>query len=207
MRCNNCGTEITEKTNICPQCDAKISTGMPSWLIILIIVVCVGFFTLPILGIVAAMTIPTLISNTDSVKNRTCYKKTLATLNQALLMSEAINSKTYSRFDDVWNIAIKGNLANPQDIPNGLIMADGTEVKYERLGNPCVRLPKEPSAHTACAILTIDTNGQKGPNKRTVKGSTSQTNDQFKVLLYSTGVAPETGTPEDDIIMSSRSNY
>ena len=45
--------------------------------------------TLGIIGVVAAMTIPTLISNTNSAKFRSQFKKTLSTVNQAALMSVA----------------------------------------------------------------------------------------------------------------------
>ena len=45
--------------------------------------------TLGIIGVVAAMTIPTLISNTNSAKFKSQYKKTLSTLNQAGLMGTA----------------------------------------------------------------------------------------------------------------------
>ena len=45
--------------------------------------------TLGIIGVVAAMTIPTLIANTNNAKFRSQYKKTLSTLNQAAKMSEA----------------------------------------------------------------------------------------------------------------------
>ena len=38
--------------------------------------------TLGIIGVVAAMTIPTLIANTNSAKFRSQFKKTLSTLNQ-----------------------------------------------------------------------------------------------------------------------------
>ena len=45
--------------------------------------------TLGIIGVVAAMTIPTLIANTNSAKFRSQYKKTMSTLNQAVRMSVA----------------------------------------------------------------------------------------------------------------------
>ena len=45
--------------------------------------------TLGIIGVVAAMSIPTLISNTNSQKFRSQFKKTVATLNQAAIMSQA----------------------------------------------------------------------------------------------------------------------
>ena len=45
--------------------------------------------TLGIIGVVAAMTIPTLIANTNSQKFRSQFKKSISTLNQAGLMGEA----------------------------------------------------------------------------------------------------------------------
>ena len=45
--------------------------------------------TLGIIGVVAAMTIPTLIQNTNSIKFVTQFKKTISTLSQAGLMAQA----------------------------------------------------------------------------------------------------------------------
>lgn len=45
--------------------------------------------TLGIIGIVAAMTIPTLISNTNGAKFRSQFKKSISTLSQAGLMAKA----------------------------------------------------------------------------------------------------------------------
>ena len=42
--------------------------------------------TLGIIGVVAAMTIPNLIANTNGAKFKSQFKKTLSTLNQAGLM-------------------------------------------------------------------------------------------------------------------------
>ena len=52
--------------------------------------------TLGIIGVVAAMTIPTLIANTNSAKFRSQFKKTLSTLNQAGLMAQAQYDFDYS---------------------------------------------------------------------------------------------------------------
>ena len=210
MKCKKCGADVAQNSKVCPQCGAKISSGIPTWLIVLIVVALVGFCILPVIGIVAAMTIPTLLADTDSARNKAAYKKSLATLNQSLLMGEAMNEKTFSRFDDVWDLSVKQYLLNLQDIPNGIKMNDGTEVKYEKTGNPCKRNYGTPSVHTACAILTIDTNGfAKAPNKRTERttGKYNHVNDQFRVLLYSTTVAPEKGTAEDDIINEYKNSY
>ena len=56
--------------------------------------------TLGIIGVVAAMTIPTLISNTNSAKFKSQYKKTLSTLNQAALMGTAQYDLDYASLTD-----------------------------------------------------------------------------------------------------------
>ncbi len=55
--------------------------------------------TLGIIGVVAAMTIPTLIANTNSAKFRSQFKKTISTLNQAGLMAEAQYDFNYAAAD------------------------------------------------------------------------------------------------------------
>ena len=52
--------------------------------------------TLGIIGVVAAMTIPTLISNTNGAQFKTAYKKALSTLNQAILMNIAMDDEDFS---------------------------------------------------------------------------------------------------------------
>ncbi len=52
--------------------------------------------TLGIIGVVAAMTIPTLISNTNGAQFKTAYKKALSTLNQAVLMNVAMEDTDFS---------------------------------------------------------------------------------------------------------------
>ena len=204
MKCSKCGFEIPNNSKVCPQCGAKLKNDkFPTWVIVLLIVFVAGLSNLPVIGVVADTVLPSLVASAESSKNKLIFKKSVATLNTALLMSEAKNERYYSRFDDVWEKAIKSNLLNPQDIPNGIIFADGTEIKYERLGNPCQRIPQNPSVHTACAILTIDINGfKKAPNTRTAKTTGSYTNvkDQFRVLLYSDITGIEKGTPEYDIL-------
>ena len=56
--------------------------------------------TLGIIGVVAAMTIPTLIANTNGAKFRSQFKKTISTLNQAGLMSQAQYDFDYAGTED-----------------------------------------------------------------------------------------------------------
>ena len=53
--------------------------------------------TLGIIGVVAAMTIPTLISNTNGAQFKTAYKKALSTLSQAAIMNVALDDTDLSR--------------------------------------------------------------------------------------------------------------
>ena len=52
--------------------------------------------TLGIIGVVAAMTIPTLISNTNGAQFKSAYKKALSTLNQAIVMNIALEDYDFS---------------------------------------------------------------------------------------------------------------
>jgi prepilin-type N-terminal cleavage/methylation domain-containing protein len=56
--------------------------------------------TLGIIGVVAAMTIPTLIQNTNSVKFASQFKKSVSTLSQAALMAQAQYDIDYSLLTD-----------------------------------------------------------------------------------------------------------
>ena len=56
--------------------------------------------TLGIIGVVAAMTIPTLIQNTNSVRFATQFKKSVSTLSQAALMAQAQYDMDYSLVED-----------------------------------------------------------------------------------------------------------
>ena len=56
--------------------------------------------TLGIIGVVAAMTIPTLLSNTNGAQLKTAYKKALSTLNQAVLMNIAMKDEDFSTLEE-----------------------------------------------------------------------------------------------------------
>lgn len=57
--------------------------------------------TLGIIGVVAAMTIPNLIANTNGAKFRSQFKKSISTLNQAGLMSQAQYDFDYAGTSEV----------------------------------------------------------------------------------------------------------
>ena len=63
--------------------------------------------TLGIIGVVAAMTIPTLISNTNGAKYRSQFKKSISTLNQAGLMSQAQYDFDYAGTTDACSTTVE----------------------------------------------------------------------------------------------------
>ena len=52
--------------------------------------------TLAIIGVVAAMTMPTLINNTNGAQFKTAYKKALSVLNQAIVMNIAMEDYDFA---------------------------------------------------------------------------------------------------------------
>ena len=65
--------------------------------------------TLGIIGVVAAMTIPTLISNTNGAQFKSAYKKALSSLNQAVLMNVAMEDTDFSTLKDGSQLETNGS--------------------------------------------------------------------------------------------------
>ena len=57
-------------------------------------------FTLAIIGVVAAMTMPTLLNSTQGAQYRTAYKKALSVLSQAVVMNVALDDYDLSQTVD-----------------------------------------------------------------------------------------------------------
>ena len=201
MKCKFCGVEVEDNIKNCPACGNKIKKDkFPIWAIVLIALSGGGCLTLPIIGIVAAMTIPSLVMNTESAKNKAVLKKTYSTLQQAYLMEKVISDKYYSDVDAVWQKSIKSRV-NYTDINGGIKLADGTEIKFEKLKNRCDMVPGDIAFYgkeTACARLVIDTNGfTKAPNRMTTwKDYRKRQTDQFELWMYSNKAVAGNGSLE-----------
>ncbi len=78
--------------------------------------------TLGIIGVVAAMTIPTLIANTNGAKFRSQFKKTLSTLNQAVRSNVAQYDFDFSMVQNCGN----KDSDNPENIPSICAMLNGS---------------------------------------------------------------------------------
>ena len=91
--------------------------------------------TLGIIGVVAAMTIPTLIANTNSAKFRSQFKKTLSTLNQAGLMAQAQYDFDYAGTDTACNVT-DGGKENPESKMTFCSLLNGTLTGHTYVGAP-----------------------------------------------------------------------
>ena len=150
--------------------------------------------TLTIIGIVAAMTMPTLINNTNGAQFKTAYKKALSVLSQAVVMNIALDdydlagtsanasaddsiSSLYKMFKDRTN----GEVLSDDELSNYkvIIQNDGTEptgtatavpnTNYTFRFQDGIAFSFENDA-AGCTEADpcfgwIDANGTKGPNK------------------------------------------
>lgn len=127
--------------------------------------------TLGIIGVVAAMTIPTLISNTNGAKFRSQFKKTLSTLNQAGLMAQA----QYD-FDYAGTVGEGGAACN-------------TNIETAATENPDSKM-------TFCAILNGTLTGQtyNGPvtnlKRNTTDNTGASTAGAYTIVNQGEGVIP-----------------
>lgn len=163
--------------------------------------------TLGIIGVVAAMTIPTLMNQTGQAEFKTGFKKAISVLNQAITMSVALDSSDFSALNSA-NAAgsIYSMFTSKMNVINSTTGADATlgfgNNNYTLFLNDGMVI-SFPSASAACAAGTttiganctmiVDVNGKKKPNKvstmRTM-GDTASLFDQFYVDFYNQQVIP-----------------
>lgn len=165
--------------------------------------------TLGIIGVVAAMTIPALINQTNNADIKAAVKKGLSALNQAVLMSVAIDGNDFSQLT---SSATMGQFGSPSGLIAGRMnvassTASGAGIPlgatFQTTGNYTFFFNDGiavsfPSATGGCSTnnqagcrLLIDVNGAKGPNMlSTATNSTTGIKDQFVFNFYNTSVIP-----------------
>lgn len=144
--------------------------------------------TLGIIGVVAAMTIPTLMNSTNDAQFKTGFKKIISTLSQAITMNVATNNADFSTltagactttgtvcnmFTSLMNVAKTGNAADTTLDTTSFLMANGTN-NYVIYFNDGMVLSFPTGAATcnnpipaAACKAVVDINGGKGPNRLT----------------------------------------
>ena len=155
--------------------------------------------TLGIIGVVAAMTIPTLMNKTSEAQFRTGYKKILSTLSQAVNMSMAMDNTDFSDFDATGTGSTDNSIYNmfntrmsvlktamddagikAANTNYTLFFNDGMAVSFPTGSVGC-------RAAAPCKAL-VDVNGIKKPN--TLTASSDSIKDQFGVKFQDQQVVP-----------------
>lgn len=128
--------------------------------------------TLGIIGVVAAMTIPTLLGSARNIERTTKLKKFYSTMRQAFLLSVDDNGEpntwnTYLSYNDFYKTYFVPYIKYNQIKDDTMSFMDGSTMKLILYrGN--------------CLDIVYDTNGQKQPNKEGY--------DQFRFLICPTSV-------------------
>ena len=92
----------------------------------IIAAVALGFVIFAYIGIVAAMTMPTLLSNTEKAQTKAMMKKAVATVSQAAVMNEALDTKCGRKSSAEGIANCFGERLNGQVVGNKIELNDGT---------------------------------------------------------------------------------
>jgi len=150
--------------------------------------------TLAIIGVVAALTIPTLIQSANAQKYSAALKKAISTLNSALQMEIANDSVDASSITDSATLttfmAKNLNVLKTNAAGDTIWLADGSKIQFHGLAAGCVDI-STPSAFAVASncYAIVDVNGDKGPN--TVATATSLT-DVYVIGIGKSAVIPVT---------------
>lgn len=155
--------------------------------------------TLVIIGVIAAMTIPTLMNNTNSQEYRSGIKKAISVLNQALTMQYALDGTqiadyTASTAAQVRDLVFAKRLNVISTSDSGTIgattgatlfyTADGMKFAIAKIASATC----DAEGATPCFDITIDVNGDKRPN--TLTAGATKPSDIYSAKLYSQRVVP-----------------
>lgn len=155
--------------------------------------------TLVIIGVIAAMTIPTLMNNTNSQEYRTGIKKAISMLNQAITMQYALDGTQISDFasstpaqvrDFVFAKRLNVISTAPSVTFGGVAAqevfytADGMRFGIVKNGSGTC----DSGGVSPCFDIKIDVNGDKKPN--TATSDAKKPSDIYSAVLYSQRVVP-----------------
>lgn len=162
--------------------------------------------TLGIIGVVAAMTIPTLMNQTGQAEFKTGFKKALSVLNQAITMNVALSSadfsaltsgtggsSVYSMFTSRMNVI---NTSAATTTAMGTPFQGGTNYTLYFNDGMAISFPQGATACTTTGgscIMVVDVNGTKGPNRlssATTGNTTAGIYDEFALDFYNQQVMP-----------------
>lgn len=150
--------------------------------------------TLMIIGVIAAMTIPSLMQSTAQQEYKAAFKKAVSMLNQAVTLNYALDGLdgtdyTKQNFYDLMTQRL--NVMSSTAANYELYTADGMYFKALNDGNACAVEAAMDEANI-CSVVQVDVNGMKGPNK--ASEATNKVYDIFTVAIYPQKALPRTIT-------------
>ncbi len=180
--------------------------------------------TLVIIGVIAAMTVPTLMNNTNSQEFRSALKKAISGANQALTLHyalEGLGAQDYANAADLVNGVFKkrmnvidgtGSDTFPGGKCTGSVFTTQDGIMFcvtnwsagttDSQTAACNSYNTEPcTASKASPNLWIDVNGAKNPNKATT--SSNQPRDQYQAQIYNQKVVPF-GAPTQEVMFDKQ---
>lgn len=158
--------------------------------------------TLGIIGVVAAMTIPTLMNSTGQAEFKTGYKKAISTLNQAVNMNVALDNTDFSALatgvgaDSVYQMFM--NRMNVVKTATDTAGIGATSGNYTLFFNDGMAISFDSATAGGCTNGThscnaiVDVNGPKKPNTPTT--DTAAVKDQFAIRFEGQQVVPNSDT-------------
>lgn len=180
--------------------------------------------TLVIIGVIAAMTVPTLMNNTNSQEFRSALKKAISGANQALTLNyalEGLGAQDYSTAENLVNDVFKkkmsvidGETTFTSDDCDGTVFttADGMIFCVTNWSNAaqaqgdqklaCNSYNTKPcTVSESDANLWIDVNGAKNPNRATT--TSTQPKDIYQAQIYNQKVVPF-GEPTQEVMFDKK---
>ena len=151
--------------------------------------------TLMIIGVIAAMTIPSLMQNTAQQEYKAGFKKAVSMLNQAVTLNYALDGEDATSFTgaDMFHLLTKRLNVMSTYNNNIIYTADGMKLTVTGAQNGCQTDGNKLDGY--CAVVEVDVNGPKGPNK--VTAGTQAVYDIFTIRIYPQRAVPENQAQSD----------
>ena len=176
--------------------------------------------TLVIIGVIAAMTVPTLMNNTNAQEFRSALKKAISATNQALTLHYALEGSSAQDYttasalvDDVFKTrmsVVEGSTAfTSNDCTDGVVFTTSDGLIY------CVsknyKSDNKDDDSSACDAyninpcgtapnMWIDVNGAKKPNTATT--SSKRPKDIYQATIYAQKIVPY-GAPTQEVMFEA----
>ncbi len=156
--------------------------------------------TLMIIGVIAAMTIPSLMQSTSQQEYKAAFKKGISMINQAVTLNYALDGRDGTDFtgSNFFNLMTQRlNVMSSNSGNSEIYTADGMYFKANSgtvasMSATACTVEGGGGTSNICSIVTVDVNGMKGPNKPS--DATNKVYDIFTIAVYPQKALPATST-------------